>query len=47
MIFKQDPVLQRLMPALDLGLGLPVIRCAPNVILTVVLMTCSPISGPV
>ena len=30
-IFKQDPVLQRLMPALDLALGLRVIRCAPNV----------------
>ena len=27
-IFKQDPVLQRLMPALDLALGLRVIRCA-------------------
>ena len=31
-IFKQDPVLQRLMPALDLALDLRVIRCAPKVI---------------
>ena len=31
-IFQQDPVLQRLMPALDLALGLRVIRCTADVI---------------
>ena len=36
-VLQQDTVLQRLMPALDLALGLRVIRCAPNVIHTVVL----------
>ena len=46
-IFKQDPVLQRLMPALDLALGLRVIRCAPNVIHTVVLEPFSQIAGDI
>ena len=31
-VFEQDAVLQRLMPALDLSLGLLVIRCAAHVI---------------
>ena len=46
-IFKQDPVLQRLMPALDLALGLRVIRCAPKVIHTVVLEPFSQIAGDI
>lgn len=31
-VFKQDAVLHRLMAALDLPLGLRVVRCAANVI---------------
>ena len=35
------------MPALDLALGLRVLRCAPNVIHTVVLKPCSQIAGEI
>ena len=46
-VFQQDPVLQGLMPALDLALGLRVIGCAADVVHTVALEPFSQITGDI
>ena len=46
-ILQQDPVLQRLMPALDLALALRVIRCASDVVHFLILQPFSQIAGDI
>ena len=46
-VLKQDAVLQGLMPALDLPLGRGMVRCAANVVNTLVLEPDSKIAGDV
>ncbi len=46
-VFQQDPVLHRLMPALNFTLGLRVERCAANVIHFVILQPFGQITGDV
>ena len=46
-VFQQDAVLQSLVPALDLALGLRVLRCASNVIHLPVFQPIGQLSGDV
>ncbi len=46
-VLKQDAVLQRLMPALDLALGLGVMRCAANMVYFLILQPFSQIAGDI
>ena len=46
-VLQQDAVLQRLMPALDLALGLGVIGCAANMVYFLVFQPFSQIAGDI
>ena len=46
-VLQQDAVLQRLMPALDLALGLGVMRCAANMVYFLILQSFSQIAGDI
>ena len=46
-VLQQDAVLQRLMPALDLALGLGVMRCAANMVYFLILQPFSQIAGDI